>query len=69
MTWIGNALILIGMYLIGKKYRSAFLWSAAGETIWTCCATANGQYDLSFICGVFVIVALINYWRWGREEE
>lgn len=68
MTWIGNLLILIGMYLIGKKYRSAFLWSAAGETIWTVTATMEGRYDLASICAVFVVMAVANYFRWGKEK-
>lgn len=69
MTWIANGLIVIGMILIGSRRRSAFLFSAAGESIWTYWAASVGMYDLASICGLFVVLALVNWRRWGREVD
>jgi hypothetical protein len=68
VTWVANALILWGMYLVGRKRKACFLFSATGELIWTVCACRSGQYDLAFICGVFVVVALLNYRKWRRDD-
>jgi len=57
------------MVLNGSKRRVCFLFGAAGEAIWTCSACCNGQYDLASICGLFVVVAVINFFRWGRDVE
>jgi hypothetical protein len=35
MDWIGNILIIIGLWAAGNKWRYAFLFSFIGETIWT----------------------------------
>ena len=68
MTWVANGLIVIGMILIGGKRRSAFLFSAAGELLWTGAAAVKGMWDLAFICGLFVVLALVNWKRWGSEQ-
>lgn len=69
MTWFANFLIVIQIWGIGNKWRPAFLFGAAGEGIWTVCAAVNGQYDLAAICGLFVIMALFNYRKWGRDAK
>ena len=69
ITWFANLLILIGMFLTGRKVRVCFLFAAAGETIWTACACCSGQYDLASICGVFVVMALLNYRKWGQDVD
>ncbi len=68
MTWAANILILIGMWRVGGRHRDAFLWSAAGEAIWTGSAALCGQWDLASICGVFTVGAIWNYKRWGHES-
>lgn len=71
MLWFtitANVLILMGMYCNGRKWRICFLLSGVGETLWTGVALFNGQYDLAFICGVFVLMCIVNYRRWGRDE-
>lgn len=68
MTWIANVLILIGMYLIGRKWRVCFVFSGLGESIWCVSSALEGRYDLAFICFVFVMGCGVNYYRWGRDE-
>lgn len=67
MTWIANALIVIGLWLIGSKRRSAFLFSVLGEAIWTAVSLWRGMYDLAAICAVFAVLAVRNWWMWRAQ--
>lgn len=64
LGWIGNVLIVIGLWKVGDKWRHAFLFSIAGEVLWTIKATMTGQYDLAIICAVFCVLASRNWWKW-----
>jgi hypothetical protein len=67
--WIGNVFLLLGLYLIGFKFRPAFLLSAVGEVIWTVLALQRHQYDLAFMCVFFCVMALRNFVKWGQDKS
>lgn len=67
MTWIANILIIIGLFLVGEKSKYAFLFTIIGESIWTIVAFTLEQYDLAFICVVFTLLAIRNWWKWNNE--
>lgn len=67
MGWIGNILIWIGLFLVGKKSRNAFLWTIAGELIWVFYAAVCGWWDLAVSCIVFVALASNNWREWGVD--
>jgi len=67
LGWVGNAVILAGMWGIGGKHRWAFLVTALGEAIWTVQGLALDLPDLSIICALFTIMALVNWRRWSDE--
>ena len=64
--WFANVFIVIGLWRIGYKDRSAFLWTIVGEVIWTGYAAYIGMHSLSFICAVFAALAVRNYRKWGE---
>lgn len=66
MDWLANALILIGSYRVGNRQRDAFLWTIAGEAVWTVYAASIGLYSLSFICVVFGLFSFRNWVKWGK---
>ena len=66
ISWVGNLFIIIGLWKIGNKTRTAFLYSIGGETLWTIYALGAGNYALAFICCVFNGMALRNYFKWGH---
>ena len=69
MTWIANAFLLIGLFLVGGKSRAAFVWTFLGETLWLSCSVVRQQWDIAFICAVFAGFAAVNWWRWGRDMK
>ncbi len=68
MGWLGNIFIVIGIWLVGDKKRSAFIFSIIGESVWTVYALQRGMYDLAAICGVFAALAIRNWFKWGSSE-
>jgi hypothetical protein len=69
LAWIGNLLIVIGLYKIGDKWRHAFLFSIAGEVLYIARSLAGRDYALAFICVVFCAMALRNWIKWGQDER
>lgn len=68
MGWVGNLFIWYGLFRVGSKQRSAFLWTILGETIWVFYAAWWGWWDLAISCLVFITLAAHNYRQWGRVE-
>ena len=69
MTWVANVLVLIGLYLTGRKIRVCFLFTAVGELIWSVCSALESRWDLSSICAVFTVLSIWNYYKWGQEAD
>ena len=67
--WLANILIVIGLWQIGNRKRTAFLFTITGELIWTIKAFVFEQYDLAFICAIFCILAVRNWIKWKSEKE
>jgi len=67
LGWIGNVFIVVGLWKIGSKVRSAFLFSIVGESLWIANAVARQDWALASICTVFNLMALRSYYMWGQE--
>lgn len=66
-AWLGNVLIIIGLWKVGEKHRHAFLFSIAGEVCYIVRSIAVADWALAFICVVFCAMAFINWIKWGRD--
>lgn len=63
--WLGNIFIVIGLWFVGDRKRSAFIFTIIGELIWAGYAMHLGMWDLAIICLVFALLALRNWFKWG----
>lgn len=68
MGWFGNILIVIGVVKIANKKRSGFIFNGLGELVWIGHAASQGLWDLVAICGVFCLLAVWSYRKWGAEQ-
>jgi hypothetical protein len=68
LGWFGNIFLVLGLYLIGFKWRPAFLFSVVGEAVWITLAIQRHQYDLAFMCVVFGVMAIRNFIKWGSAR-
>jgi hypothetical protein len=68
LAWIGNLLIVVGLYKIGDKWRHAFLFSIAGEILYIARSVAVKDWALAFICVVFCAMAFRNWIKWGEDD-
>jgi hypothetical protein len=66
LGWIGNLFIVAGLWGVGNKRRGAFLFSIAGEGAWIANAYSRGDWALTFICVVFLLMAVRAYVLWGK---
>jgi hypothetical protein len=69
LAWIGNLLIVVGLYKIGDKWRHAFLFSIAGELLYIARSVAAKDWALAFICVVFCAMAFRNWVKWGEDDK
>lgn len=65
--WLGNSLIIIAMILIGKKRSVGWLFSIAGNLCWCIYAISLSMYDILFIDGLALILAVYYYNKWVRQ--
>lgn len=68
MGWIANVFLVLGNFFVGYKWRPALLLVAIGEAIWLVRCWQLAAWDMMFICVVFLILAIKNYWQWGKAE-
>ncbi len=66
LAWIGNLLIIVGLWKVGDKWRHCFLFSIAGECCYVARSIVTHDWPLAFICVVFCCMAGINWVKWGR---
>ncbi len=64
--WIANALQIAGLLLLGKKQAIGWLFGIAAECLWIFRAQAKDMPDLMFISVVYIVVAFINWNKWGK---
>jgi len=65
--WAGNIFLILGLFLIGRKWRHSFLLTSIGESLWLWESWRIEREDMVILCGVFLILALWNWWQWGRD--
>lgn len=68
LSWVADVLIVVGLWKIGSKDASSFLWSIAGESLWVISAVNRSDWALASICCVFNVMALRNYFLWRKDE-
>lgn len=66
LGWFANILIVVGLWKLGNKVRSGFVWNGVGELFWIWHALNQQLYDLAAICVVFCVIAALNWVKWGR---
>lgn len=66
LGWIGDVLLVWGVWQIGNKRRIAYLITVGGELCWIIKSLVLGQYDLAVICVIFTVLALRCWFKWGN---
>ena len=69
LGWIGNVFLLLSVWNLGHKHRSAFLWSIGGNVFWFAEAIIGCRWDLIFINVVFAIISARNWLLWGPQGD
>lgn len=66
MGWVGNALIVLSMWLVGSKNRWAFIAGALGNLFWIFRGVYQEKpmYDLIFIAAVVTVLNLRAWFKW-----
>lgn len=67
ISWAGNVLLVIGLYLIGQKKRSAFIFYGLGCLAWLLYGFFPLQLSLVVIEIIFVVVSIKNFIKWRND--
>lgn len=68
MGYLGSCLILIGMWLLGKKQREGFLFGVAGESCWFLRGYYSVAPDLMSLSIIFIIINIWNFYKWRKKD-
>jgi hypothetical protein len=64
--WLGNLFIVVGLWEVGNKKRSAFIWTMIGEAFFAV-HTGPIKHDWPIFVAVLIFFSLAvrNYLKWG----
>jgi hypothetical protein len=64
--WIGNLLIIIGLYGIGDKKRNALWFSMAGEIAYIIHTALVRDWAIFAAAWIFLTMVIRAYINWGK---
>lgn len=67
--WIGSALVLLSMWVVGSGRRQGFLIGALAELFWFRYAICIESLELALMSFIFVGVYLRNWILWKKRNE
>lgn len=65
--WVSNILIVLGLWGIGNKTRSALWFTMVGEVGYMVHTYLVRDYAITAACTIFFVMAVRAYVKWGRE--
>lgn len=68
LEYAAFAIVLLGMYLIGKPSRWGFIVFIASQVLWLCAASIRDSDGLVLQSVTLIIVNIINYLRWKKKD-
>ncbi len=60
--WIANFFLIFGVWLIGRKWKSAHLFMASGNFLYLIESIRIERYDMIFLCSILGILSIKNWW-------
>lgn len=68
LSWVGCALLLYGLKLIGDKKRVGFWVALAGEALWIVWGIIGGAWALVAMSVVISVMYVRAIWAWKKDE-
>lgn len=66
---IAGVLELLGIWLVGRKKKSGFLFAAAGGIVWIIAVIRTGvMFGLLIVVLPALGLNVYNYFKWGRDN-
>lgn len=69
LSWLGCALLLYGLKLIGDKKRAGFWVALAGEMLWIVWGIIGGAWALVAMSIVISVMYVRAIWAWKKSES
>lgn len=69
LDWLSVSLGLYGMWLLGKKRKISFLFTAVGMLVAFFVSILAAQFGFVVANVIMFVIALRNYWLWSQEEK
>ena len=66
LGWIGNIFIVLGLWGIGDKNRSALLFTMAGEGAYIVHTYRVHDWPIFIAAWIFLLMAARAYVKWGQ---
>jgi hypothetical protein len=69
LGWVGNILILVALWQTGCKNKTGWLWSIAGNTVWSYYAIRLQMWDMLFVDLTALFLAVYNWQKWRKDAK
>jgi nicotinamide riboside transporter PnuC len=67
--WIASVILILGLWLAGRKDPSAYAFTFIGELAWAWIGLDRESYDILFLSSFFCILAARNWWLWSASNK
>ena len=68
MGWVGSALLILSIWLVGKKIRFGFMLGFLGNLLWMVAGVGRNTYDLAVIGLIMALLNLRGWYKWGNSK-
>lgn len=68
MSWFLTFYSLLGVWMVGRKWKSGWLVGLSCQVFWLYYALADKQYGFILSAVVFSVVYIVNYRKWRKNE-
>lgn len=69
LMWLGDAFLLLDMYLVGQQRRLAWVFCIVGEALWIVASVIRHLWPLTIICFAFLFLGIHNLLLWKKKRE
>lgn len=70
LDFIGAALTLLAVWVVGNKNKAGFLIAIISNIVWITYSISSGHsYGVVMECGPLLFINLRNYYKWKHEER
>ena len=68
LDWVAAAIGCYGIYLLGRKKKSGFIWLTVGSIGWICVGMSTATYGLVVASLIRAGIEVYDFYSWRKKK-